>query len=90
MSDHIGDFRGLPFISNVFIHDRSIYFLLGCDDSLLSKDMENPFNFQSKKNAHASMHIWFVGFMVKDLTASFDSKPSFKIVFCSQDIYEDC
>lgn len=89
MSEHIGAFRELPFISNVFIHDGSIYFLVGCDDAVLSKVMENPFSFQSKKNAQASMHIWFVGFMVKDLTAGIVSKSSFKIFFCAQDIYED-
>lgn len=90
MSDHIGDFLELPFISIVFIHDGSIYFLVGSEDAVLSKDMEYPFNFQSKKDAHASMHMWFVGFMVKDPTAGIVSKSSFRIVFCAQDIYEDC
>lgn len=89
MSDPIGDFLELPFISNVFRHDGSIYFRVGSDDAVLRKDMEYPFNFQSKKNVHASMRMWFVGFMVKDPTAGIVSKPSFKILFCAPDICED-
>lgn len=56
MSDHIGDFLELPFISSVFIQDSSIYFLVGSDNAV-STDMGYPFSFQSKKNAHVSMHM---------------------------------
>lgn len=90
MSNHFGDFLELSFISIVFIHHGSIYFLAGSNDAVLSKDMEYPFSSQSKENSHASVHMWFVGFMVKDSTAGIVSKSSLKIVFCAQDIYEDC
>ena len=83
MPNHICDCRELPFTSTVFGHGWRISLQMPSENGITlasSKDMENPFTLQSKKNAYTFIDMWFIGFWLKAQLLPLFPMSSFKIM----------